>query len=131
MKTIKTKISDIDVLIQVADISSTDDNSAAEHLGTVQRISGGDIVEKIKKATDNVADKVLESAAKLIFAFADCCKKQSEAYNNTPDELEIEYSISLGLKAELVIAKSEAESIIKVRTKWNKNNHIAQQGGTL
>ena len=121
MQTVKTSISDVDVLIQIADDISIHDVSVIHSLPAPQGISGGGIGETIKGTAGKVADNVFESASKLIFAFAESCKKQSELHNNTPDETEIEYSLSLDIKTNLWIITSGAESVIKVKMKWNNN----------
>jgi len=121
MKTIKANISDVDVLVQIADNISVTDTPKFDFLAAPQGIDGGSFGETIKKATGIVTDNVFESASKLIFAFAENCKKQFETYDNTPDELEIEYSLSLDLKTSLWIVTSGAESVIKVRMKWKND----------
>jgi len=149
MKVIKTSISDVDVFIQVADDNIIEvDNSVVNNDSSVDLLtvpferngsnmgidSGnmgigggsmgidiGSIGKAVKKTTTVVVDKALEDAATIIFAFADNCRKQAEIHNNTPDEMEIEYSLSASLNAEAWIFTTGANSNIKVRMKWGKN----------
>lgn len=119
MKTVKTSIAGVDVLIQVADDGGTDDHYGIDSLGAVQRIDGGNVEEMIKK-TEIIAENTFEHASKLIFSFADICIKQSRINDNAPDEMEIEYSLSIDGKSNLWILTAGVASNIKVRMKWNR-----------
>jgi len=123
LNTIKTKISDINVLIEVFDDAETGEDSNADHdnpLGDTRRTSGR-VGGSVKKTAEQVAENVLESAANVIFAFADVCRKRSEGYNNAPDELDVEYALTFDIKTNLWVFTSGANSAVKVRMKWKKN----------
>jgi len=117
MKTIKTKIANTEVLIEVTD--NTTENTNIDPLGNTRRTSGS-LGDDVKKVTGRIVENTLESAADLIFAFADVCKQKSEKHGNSPNEMEMEYSLSLDLKTNLWVFTGGSNSTLKVRMKWKK-----------
>jgi hypothetical protein len=125
MKTIQTSISGIDVLIQTVDDGYVNYEAGTNPLLADSGINVREIKEVIKetaKKTTSKVEKAFEQASKIISAFADLCKKQFDVCS-TADEMEIEYSLSIGTGAKLwTLVDGKAESAIKVRMKWNRNN---------
>ena len=120
MKTVKGDLSGVEVLIEVADDVVIGDYSTSNPLDNTRKTSGG-LGGSIKKAIETVAVNVMDSAAGIIFSFADVCKKQSENFDNAPDEIDIEYSLSFDIKSNLWILTNGSNSAIKVRMKWKKD----------
>jgi hypothetical protein len=152
MKVIKTEISGVDVLIQTEDNEDiiikdyTAETSAdveaiqvaSDDLLAVQSIKGGEIIsqgmEKIKNAMSSSMEATKEkfqNASNVIHAFAEDCKKLFYSYDYAPNELEVEYSLSLSGDGKLwKFVSAGAKASINVRMKWEKNKPIQQQGGS-
>jgi metal-dependent hydrolase (beta-lactamase superfamily II) len=76
----------------------------------------GEVAAKLTKESK----KVFENASSLIFGIADNFKHQSRGKKNTPDEIEVEFSLMIGAGAKIVVVSGTAEAALKVRMKWNK-----------
>ena len=110
MNTIKTKVSGIEVLIQVEDGVKKAPSAKSKIAGK----SG--IVEK--SADETFADKALEKAAKVMLKLAEGFVKQFKSKENSPNEMEIEYSLSLDAKTSLWVITMGTTSNIKVKMRW-------------
>jgi metal-dependent hydrolase (beta-lactamase superfamily II) len=118
MQVIQTKISDIDALIQIPDEKIKIVNAQPEQYQAPMGKTNN--AEQTAKDLEKAAKEVLENASNLIFGIADNFKQQSKANDNTPDEIEVEFSLLIGADAKIVVVSGKAETSIKVRMKWNK-----------
>jgi len=137
MKAIVTEISGVDVLIQAEDDIEiingygAIEGDGADHLG-IQGIRGDtfkNLGDKLNKLGEN-SSKAFESVSKVISAFSNDCKKELDKYDTSPNEVEIEFSLSIKGETSVLLAKGEAKADIKVKMKWEKNKPT-QQGGSI
>jgi hypothetical protein len=140
MKAIRTKMSGVEVLIQTTDIEIIEDYTLEpsgepttiqafqamndEPMGINVGEKFGDIRKKVVGVVNRpkeIAKNTFENISNVISAFAEDCKKQFDMYNDAPNEVEIEYSLSLNAEAKAwTILGAKAETGIKVRMKWEK-----------
>jgi len=141
MKAVKTEISGVDVLFEIADdnIEIINDKEQSENSEAVEVTSHENITDLVQtqgianlgrgKSSNEITDKDVKKASEIIAAFAKDCKSKLDT-DISPDEIEIEFSLSLGGKAGgkavWVFSEIEAKSSINVKMKWNKNNPAKQ-----
>jgi len=141
MKAVKTEISGVEVLFEIADdnIEIINGKKPSKKLKTTEGISHENIGDLVKPqgianfggSSKEITDKDVKKVSEIIAAFAKDCKSKLNT-DISPDEMEIEFSLALGgetgtgFAGVWIFAKAEAKSSIKVRMKWNKNNPAKQ-----
>jgi len=119
MQVLQTEIDGFNVLIQIPQeqinvIESDTDGSYAP----MGREDGGG-GKSLGNFTNEASEKIFQGVSKTILKMAENLKKQFTD-DNTPDQLELEFSLLLGGEAKIVIVSSKAEATMKVRMQWNK-----------
>ena len=141
MKAIITEISGVNVLIQATDdiIDIVNIPKPSGDFETDQEISGGEMgiggIQHFgfskKASTPEIPKNAFGKVYEVLSAFAKDYKEKFDKYDYAPNEVEVEYSLSLNGETNLWVIGAKAETGIKVRMKWEKNKPTQQQGGSI
>jgi hypothetical protein len=119
MQVLQTEIDGFNVLIQIPQekitITESDTGGSSAPMGR----DGESMGLNVKDLAGNATQKLFDEVSQLILKMAENLKTQFND-DNTPDQLELEFSLLLGGEAKIVIVSSKAEATMKVRMQWNK-----------
>lgn len=120
MDAVQAKIGDVDFLFQVSDNINLKNMTTKSQMPVPSGQTDGGATGKVVTLTaEGVSDLVLDKITNLVYTFADKFINNEIKIDNPPDEIEVEFSLLVGLQAQIIIATGTAESNIGVRMKWN------------
>ncbi len=113
MDTIKTKIGDIEILIESCDPKMPACESDYSTGGLQNTMKTG-----LKRSTETIANTAFEEVKKIISNMAKIHEKGLEDNPDKPDEFTLEFSLSFSAKSNLWILGCESNAVMKVGMTW-------------
>lgn len=112
MDMIKTKIGDVEVMIESCDqrIPARENEYSTGALQNTMKTG-------MKRSTEKAAD-TFEQFKKIVSNMASVCEEEQEKCLNKPDEFTLDFSLSFSAKNSLWILGCESNAVIKVGMKW-------------
>lgn len=117
MDVIKTKVGDVEVLIDPCDQRELlQEYESIE--GALQNTMKTGARQTAKKITNNA----FEDVRKMIFEMAKSFGKELKECDNEPDEFNVEFSLSFSINSSMWILGCENNVVMKVGMKWKSED---------
>lgn len=117
MDVVKTKIGDIEVLIESCGEKTSTDESGHSVGGLRNTMKTGS-----RHTTEKLADTAFEEVKKIISNMAKIHEKGLEDNPDKPDEFTLEFSLSFSAASNLWILGCESNAVMKVGMTWKSKD---------